>query len=288
MRLFIIILLFYSTLFAQYIIESGEATGTDKTEAQLKARANAKKLAISNIATTVSSSIEISKGIKNGQYSNETITTTKQKSQEKTVKLIEVIDEKISSSHSQGFGTIYKVKIKAKFEVIDIEKSLEPITPTTKAEINKAIEKSNHPLKTNTNTLVKVSPKDKPIKPTPPKNNKNFSCNLRCNIKNKYLKNMKPKLLIISNKEFDKFKNLSSNYITNDSKYFNKIKKYSHQFKNNKINTKLKNGVYKIKLFFEEKGLITFLKNGKYSKFIDLEINNKYINKIIEISDNNF
>jgi hypothetical protein len=282
MRLFIIILLFYSTLFAQYIIESGEATGTDKTEAQIKARANAKKLAISNIATTVSSSIEISKGLKNGQYSNETITTTKQKSQEKTVKLIEVIDEKISSNYSQGFGTIYKVKIKAKFKVIDIKKQSEYKTSNEIPKpINQPTKQPNNSEKTN--TLVKVSQKDKPIKP-----NKNFSCNLKYNIKNKYLKNMKPKLLIISNKEFYKFKNLSSNYITNDSKYFNKIKKYSHQFKNNKINTKLKNGAYKIKLFFEEDGIITFIKNGEYSKFIDFKIANNSIEKFIKISDNNF
>lgn len=267
MKLFLI-LIFVTNLFSKEIIEYGEATALDLTEAKIKARNNAKKLASDSLKVKVDSSFKQTKTLKNNDFSSKTtISKTFQKSNS-IVELLEILSEDVTSQVAQGFGIIYKVKVKVKYKVTQAkEKSKKKIKqkPLT-------ITKSKKEIKQKASIIKKQTLK--------PININNLNISLIYNGENNFFQKLNRYILIIPNNEFHKIK--WEKRFSKNSNFYKKISKYLYKFNNYKLSKNLKPNSYKTTIVLGDEFYLV------KQSFEDLNIKNKQISKSYQIFDKDF
>jgi hypothetical protein len=203
MKLFLA-LLFSVSLFGKVVETVGEGSDLDRDVSRQKAISSAKSIASTYFQSSVQTTFQKDVRLQNGEISQKNIHTTSYQTSESNLELVEILREKTSSQFVDGWGTIYKTKVKAKFKLSE------------KTEKKKEVSKPK-PKKRETQKPKKVTPKQ-----------------TKFIVKNrlKAFRQLSSFVLLIPEKEFHKFRKLDFQF-EKHGKTYKSIKKYLHKTSGN-------------------------------------------------------
>ena len=264
-KILLTVFLFISLSDAKTITVWGEDRALTKIDARKKALENAKAVASEQLNTKVATSyLEIQKEI-DGKHSTTMTVSQNFQTSKATLKVVKILDKKIvEGPYTPNFGSIYEVKIKVKFEIIEDKK---------RKIISKPIKESR--VKKQKNIKKKIVKKE-------------FNCNIKIkyNGKNKFYKKIKKSIVIIPIDKFYKIKRWKKQF-SKTSRFYKNIAQYIYKFKADHINKNLKKGSYKTLILLGDEFLLSEKSDGKLH-FQDLVIETKIIQKNYEILDGGF